>query len=235
MRRARPEASVGDPRGVACVRASSLRCALLAVVLFAALPAQPALASVQRVLVFGDSLSAGYGVPPGRGWVDLLAKRLAGEAVGARVVNASVSGETTQGGVTRLESVLERHAPEVVVLELGGNDALRGLPLERTKANLARMIETSRAAGARVLLLGMQIPPNYGPEYTRAFRELYAELHAETGVAFVPFFLDGVALDPALMQDDGIHPAPAAQPRLLDNVWPVLAPLLAPPGDAQKS
>jgi acyl-CoA thioesterase-1 len=114
----------------------------------------------------------------------------------------------------------------LVVLELGGNDALRGLPLERTKANLQEMIAASRAAGARVLLLGMQIPPNFGPEYTRAFRTLYRELHEETGVAWVPFFLEGIALDPSLMQDDGIHPAPAAQPRLLENVWPVLEPLL---------
>ena len=212
-----------------------VRHALALAALLAALPAAPVSASAGNLVVFGDSLSAGYGVPPGRGWVDLLAKRLADEGIDARVVNASVSGETTQGGVTRFDGVLERHAPEIVVLELGGNDALRGLPLERTKANLARMIGAARDAGARVVLLGMQIPPNYGPEYTRAFRELYAELQRETGVAFVPFFLDGVALDPALMQDDGIHPAPAAQPRLLDNVWPVLAPLLAPAGDPPHS
>jgi len=197
--------------------------------LLAPLPAAAA------VMVFGDSLSAGYGVPPGRGWVDLLAARMAGQDGGAKVVNASVSGETTQGGVVRIEAVLERHAPRVVVLELGGNDALRGLPLDRTKANLARMIEASREAGARVLLLGMQIPPNYGPEYTRAFRVLYRELHEETGVAFVPFFLEGVALDPALMQDDGIHPAPAAQPMLLDNVWPALERLLVPAGETPRS
>jgi len=142
------------------------------------------------------------------------------------VVNASVSGETTQGGVTRIDDALARHRPAVVVLELGGNDALRGLPLERTKRNLAEMVRRARAAGARVLLLGMRIPPNYGPEYTRRFEALYRELHEALGVAFVPFFLDGVALDAELMQDDGIHPTAAAQPRMLDNVWPALEPLL---------
>lgn len=178
------------------------------------------------VLVFGDSLSAAYGVPPGKGWVDLLTRRLAGKPSPLPVVNASVSGETTQGGVTRIADALARHRPGVVILELGGNDALRGLPLERTRENLARMIEQSRAAGARVLLLGMQIPPNYGPTYTESFRALYHDLHQSTGVAFVPFFLEGVALDPALMQEDGIHPTTSAQPRLLENVWPSLEPLL---------
>jgi acyl-CoA thioesterase-1 len=193
---------------------------VLLVALLVPLPAPAAL------VVFGDSLSAGYGVPPGRGWVDLLKARLHHEGVVLPVVNASVSGETTQGGVTRIRRVLDRHAPVVVVLELGGNDALRGLPLQRTKANLQEMIAASRAAGARVLLLGMRIPPNYGPVYTQAFRTLYRELHEETGVPWVPFFLEGIALDPSLMQDDGIHPAPAAQKRLLENVWPALRPLL---------
>jgi acyl-CoA thioesterase-1 len=142
------------------------------------------------------------------------------------VVNASVSGETTQGGVVRIDDALARHQPAVVVLELGGNDALRGLPLERTKRNLAQMIGRVREQGARVLLLGMQIPPNYGPEYTQRFQAVYRELHRELGVDWVPFFLEGVALDPALMQDDGIHPTAAAQPLLLDNVWPALEPLL---------
>lgn len=201
----------------------------LALVCTLALPAASACGEPLRVLVFGDSLSAAYGVPPGKGWVDLLAQRLRAGEREVSVINASVSGETTQGGVTRIEDALTRHAPNVLVLELGGNDALRGLPLARTKDNLASMIAAARAHGARVLLLGMRIPPNYGPEYTRGFEELYRELHAELGVAWIPFLLEGVALDEALMQGDGIHPTAEAQPRLLDNVWPALEPLLQCP------
>jgi len=211
---------IAVPARGALAHALRVLAALLA--LAAAAPA----AAAGGVLVFGDSLSAGYGVPSGRGWVDLLEARLREQGIGLQVVNASVSGETTQGGVTRIDDALARHRPAVVVLELGGNDALRGLPLERTKRNLAEMVRRARAAGARVLLLGMRIPPNYGPEYTRRFEALYRELHEALGVAFVPFFLDGVALDAELMQDDGIHPTAAAQPRMLDNVWPALEPLL---------
>jgi len=195
--------------------------------LLAILTWAPMASAMGGILVFGDSLSAAYGVPAGRSWVDLLGARLEHKGHALVVVNASVSGETTQGGVTRIDDALERHQPGVVVLELGGNDALRGLPLERTKENLAQMIVRARERGARVLLLGMQIPPNYGPEYTRRFHALYEELHRELQVDWVPFFLQGVALDPGLMQDDGIHPTTAAQPLLLDNVWPVLEPLLA--------
>jgi len=211
---------IAVPARGALAHALRVLAALLA--LAAAAPA----AAAGGVLVFGDSLSAGYGVASGRGWVDLLEARLREQGIGLQVVNASVSGETTQGGVTRIDDALARHRPAVVVLELGGNDALRGLPLERTKRNLAEMVRRARAAGARVLLLGMRIPPNYGPEYTRRFEALYRELHEELDVAFVPFFLDGVALDAELMQDDGIHPTAAAQPRMLDNVWPALGPLL---------
>jgi len=193
-------------------------------------PAAAACAEPVRVLVFGDSLSAAYGVAQGRGWVDLLGERLRARGGDASVVNASVSGETTQGGVTRIEDALARHAPTLLVLELGGNDALRGLPLARTKENLARMIAAARARGARVLLLGMRIPPNYGPEYTRGFEAIYRQLHEELDVPWVPFLLEGVALDASLMQDDGIHPNAAAQPRLLDNVWPALQPLLGHTG-----
>ena len=194
-----------------------------------ALAAGPAPAS-GGVLVMGDSLSAAYGVPPGSSWVDLLAARLEEQGRRLEVVNASVSGETTQGGVTRIADALARHQPSVMVLELGGNDGLRGQPLDRTRANLAAMISRARESGARVLLLGVEIPPNYGPAYTRRFRSLYRELHEELGVAWVPFFLDGVALDPTLMQDDGLHPTAEAQPRLLDNVWPALEPLLPAAG-----
>lgn len=178
------------------------------------------------VLVFGDSLSAGYGVPPGKGWVDLLEERMKAMDGDSVVINASVTGETTQGGVTRIGDALRRHRPSVVVLELGGNDALRGLPLDRTRDNLERMIRDARAAGATVLLLGLRIPPNYGPAYTEQFRALYDELRQSMKVPWVPLFLDGVDLDPELMQEDGIHPTAEAQLRLLDNVWPALEPLL---------
>ena len=207
-------------------RRRHLRAQLLVLVLLAAAAWAPRALAMGGIMVFGDSLSAAYGVPAGRGWVDLLDARLEQQGRALPVVNASISGETTQGGVTRIDDALTRHRPRVVVLELGGNDALRGLPLERTKENLAQMIVRVRAHGARVLLLGMQIPPNYGPQYTQRFQALYRELHRELQVDWVPFFLEGVALDPALMQDDGIHPTPAAQPLLLDNVWPALEPLL---------
>lgn len=214
--------------------------ALCAIAVLALLSvASPARAA--GVLVFGDSLSAAYGVPAGKSWVDLLAIRLHQQraAVAARaspatgddagrvaVVNASASGETTQGGITRIDEVLARHQPKVVILELGGNDALRGLALDRTKANLATMIARVRASGAKVLLLGMQVPPNLGPTFTKRFAALYRELHEELNVAWVPFFLAGVALNPELMQNDGIHPTTQAQPLLLDNIWPALHVLL---------
>lgn len=185
------------------------------------------------VLVFGDSLSASYGIANGEGWVDLLGKRLRADAKGENVqantvpvINASASGETTQGGLTRIDDVLARHRPDVLILELGGNDALRGLALDRTKRNLATMITRARASGAKVLLLGMQVPPNLGPAYTKRFKLLFSELHDELQVAWVPFFLEGVAGDAQLMQRDGIHPTAQAQPQLLENVWPTLQALL---------
>ncbi|ROR35199.1 arylesterase [Inmirania thermothiophila] len=178
------------------------------------------------LLVLGDSLSAGYGLAPGQGWVDLLGRRLAERGYPHRVVNASVSGETSGGGLERLPALLARHRPAVVVVELGGNDGLRGLGLERTRANLAAVVRRARAAGARVLLVGMRLPPNYGPLYTRRFAALYREIARDEGVPLVPFLLEGVALAPGMMQADGIHPTAAAQPRLLDNVWPHLEPLL---------
>jgi acyl-CoA thioesterase-1 len=182
--------------------------------------------SAAGVVVLGDSLSAAYGVPMGQGWVDLLAARLQQQQPQIVVVNASVSGDTTQGGITRIRDVLARHQPDVMILELGGNDALRGLLLDRTKQNLATMITIARDSGAKVLLLGMQIPPNFGPTFTKRFAALYRQLHEELNVAWVPFFMQDVALNPELMQKDGIHPTTAAQPQLLDNVWPALQTLL---------
>jgi acyl-CoA thioesterase-1 len=178
------------------------------------------------ILVVGDSLSAGFGIKLEQGWVALLQKKLAQEGYGLRVVNASASGETSGGAKTRLPRALAQHRPAVVILELGGNDGLRALPLGDIRANFERMIALATQAGARVLLIGMRMPPNYGPQYTREFDGLYAELARARGLALVPFFLDGVALDESLMQDDGIHPTAAAQPKLLAVVWPRLRPLL---------
>jgi acyl-CoA thioesterase-1 len=182
------------------------------------------------ILVLGDSLSAGYGIKIQEGWVNLLAKRLVTEGYGYRVVNASVSGETTQGGLARLPRALETHKPAVVIVELGGNDGLRGLPLKASRDNLDRIIALSRAAKARVLLVGMIIPPNYGPRYGQEFRDMFSKLAAKYPVGFVPFLLDQVALQPGLMQADGIHPNAGGQPRMLENVWPKLKPLLVAPG-----
>ncbi len=185
--------------------------------------------SQRTLLVFGDSLSAGYGIDASAGWVSLLDKRLRAEGYGYRVVNASVSGETTTGGLSRLPRALATHRPVLVILELGANDGLRGLPLETSRANLEQMLQTCRVAGVRVLLLGMKMPPNYGPKYTTAFERLFSDLAKTYRVPLLPFFLEGVALNPALIQADGLHPTAAAQPLLLKNVWPRLAPLLRKP------
>jgi acyl-CoA thioesterase-1 len=183
--------------------------------------------NARTVLVLGDSIGAGYGVAAGAGWVDLLARELVARE--AAVVNASIPGETTEGGKFRLPALLEEHRPGVVLVELGGNDGLRGFPLEVTRANLAQIITTAQAAGARVVLAGMRIPPNYGPRYTEGFHALFGELAREHGTALVPFLLAGIAGDAAMMQEDGIHPTADAQPRLLEQVLPVLEPLLATP------
>jgi acyl-CoA thioesterase-1 len=187
----------------------------------------PAYAETPAILVFGDSISAGYGLPRvDLGWVALLQAKLQSEGYGDEVVNASVSGETTAGGLARLPRALTLHHPAVVILELGGNDGLRALPIEQMRANLTRMIDLAKDAGAKVLLLGMRIPPNYGPQYTEQFSAVYTDLAREKHVALVPFLLNDVALHPDLMQADGVHPVEAAQPLLLATVWPALAPLL---------
>jgi acyl-CoA thioesterase-1 len=193
------------------------------------LPAGAAGAVPRTVVVLGDSLSAGYGITVQEGWVNLLAQRIASEGYGYKVVNASVSGETTQGGLARLPRVLQLHKPDVVVIELGGNDGLRGLPLATSRENLRRSIELARNAKARVLLLGMMIPPNYGPRYAQEFRDMYTTLATRYSITLVPFLLDQVALNPELMQDDGIHANAKGQPLMLENVWPKLKPLLVAP------
>lgn len=185
-------------------------------------------APAPSILVVGDSLSAGYGIEMRNGWVTLLQQRLIKQGYPHAVVNASISGDTTAGGRARLPAALNRHRPRIVILELGGNDGLRGLSLRETRANLDAMIKTAQSAGARVLLVGIHLPPNYGPEFTRKFHAIYHELARAHDTALVPFLLEGVALSPGLMQPDGIHPRAAAQSRLLDNVWPHLEPLLKP-------
>ena len=178
------------------------------------------------ILVFGDSISAGYGLPLEQGWVELLRTRLKTQGYGYQVVNASVSGETTAGGLARLPRALELHHPNIVIVELGGNDGLRGLPIAQMRANLTQMVNLSVAAGAKVLLLGMRMPPNYGPQYTEQFAMVFSELAAEKKIPLVPFLLTDIALSPALLQSDDIHPNVLGQPILLDNVWPTLKPLL---------
>ena len=178
------------------------------------------------VLVMGDSLSAAYGLAPQQGWVHLTGERLKAERPGWSVVNASISGETTAGGASRIAAELERHNPSVVVIELGANDGLRGLGLEQTRANLERMVVAAKQAGARVLLLGMRIPPNYGPQYTARFERNYQELAERHAVALLPFFLEPIATEREAFQPDNLHPVAEVQPRLRDHVWPALAPLL---------
>jgi acyl-CoA thioesterase-1 len=179
------------------------------------------------ILVFGDSISAGYGLARvEQGWAALLQTRLRDQGYGYQVVNASVSGETTAGGLARLPRALALHQPKIVILELGGNDGLRALPIAQMRANLGRMADLAAAAGAKVLLLGMQMPPNYGPDYTDQFRRCYGELARDKKLPWVPFLLQDIALAPAFMQADGIHPNALGQPKLLDNVWPSLQPLL---------
>lgn len=181
------------------------------------------------ILVVGDSLSAEYGLRRGSGWVALLEQRLATERMAARVVNASISGDTTSGGRSRLDALLAQHKPTHLLIELGGNDALRGLPLAMTRDNLAHMTRQGKAAGARVVLIGMQVPPNYGASYTRDFAQGFRDVAAQTGAALVPFLLKDIAEGADALrwfQADRIHPNESAQPRMLDNVWPVLRKLL---------
>jgi len=183
-------------------------------------------AAAGTVLIVGDSISAGFGLDTRKGWVALLEQRLKQEGFDDKVVNASISGDTSAGGLARLPAALATHKPDVVVIELGGNDGLRGQPPAQLQQNLASMIERSRQAGAKVVLLGMRLPPNYGVRYTRAFANVYEQLAADKKVPLVPFFLEGVGGVPELMQADGIHPAQGAQQRLLENAWPAIKPLL---------
>ncbi|WP_262462057.1 arylesterase [Alloalcanivorax balearicus] len=202
------------------------RC-LLVILLFLA----PLLGRAQGIVVLGDSISAGYGLQETEGWVHLLGQRLASQCSAMPVINASVSGETSDGGVSRLPALLERHQPDVLVLELGGNDGLRGLPPSRLAGNLEKMVSLGQQAGARVVLLGMRIPPNYGRAYTERFEAVFKQVAENNELPWVPFFLDGV-VEAGRIQSDGIHPTAEAQPTLLDNAWPVLRQVL--PKDCQQ-
>ena len=197
---------------------------VLVVLILAGIPAR---AGAPAILVFGDSISAGYGLAHvEEGWVGLLRGKLKGQGYVTQVINASVSGETTAGGLARLPRALALHHPQVVILELGGNDGLRALPIAEMRANLTKMIDLATASGAKVVLLGMRIPPNYGPEYTDMFFAAFADVAHAKKVSWVPFLLNDIALSPDLMQADGVHPNALGQPKLLGNVWPVLQPLL---------
>ncbi len=180
-------------------------------------------AQAQTILVLGDSLSAAYGIQVDEGWVALLRQKLPGH----RIVNASISGETTDGGVNRLPALLQKHKPDIVIVELGGNDGLRGFQINRIRDNLTALVQMSQSAGAEVLLVGMKIPPNYGLRYTSEFHDSYAQTAKRFDTALLPFLLEGVATDPGLMQEDRIHPNAKAQAQLLENIWPYLEPLVA--------
>jgi acyl-CoA thioesterase-1 len=193
-------------------------------------------ATAPLILVVGDSLSAEYGLKRGAGWVALMEQRLAQEKIAARVVNASISGDTTSGGRSRLPALLARHKPDYVVIELGANDALRGLPLAGTEDNLAQMAQAARKAGARVLLVGMQVPPNMGTDYATRFGAIFPKVAREYGAGLVPFMLHGVANVPearSLFQGDGLHPLAEAHPRILENIWPQVKKLLSDAQPAQ--
>ena len=186
-----------------------------------------ALAAPQKpILVYGDSLSAAYGIPQARGWVALLEARLERERPDYSVVNASISGETSAGGLSRVQAALERHRPAVLVLALGANDGLRGLPIGEMKRNLSGIIQRAQKAGARVLVVGMKLPPNYGPDYTAEFETAFGELAKRHRAALVPFLLEDFAEKPELFQPDRIHPDVAAQPLMLERVWKALRPML---------
>jgi len=186
----------------------------------------PARAATGTILILGDSLGAAYGMDLDQGWVALLQRRIADAGMPWRVVNASISGDTSAGARARLPAALERHQPGIVVLETGGNDGLRGLPLRQFRENLATMVKLCRASGARVVLVGVQLPPNYGTRYTSAFSAVYADVASADDLPLVRSIVDGIGTDPGLMQPDGIHPNVTAQPLMLDRVWTVLKPLL---------
>jgi len=188
--------------------------------------ASAASADAPNVLIFGDSLSAGYGIEVDQSWASLLQARLKEQGYEHRVINASISGETTEGGATRIDSALEAFSPTLVILELGANDGLRGFPASRMKANLEKIVTRAKATGAAVVLLGIRIPSNYGPRYSAEFEDVFRQVSADFDVKWIEFFMEGIALNDALLQQDRIHPNAEAQPILLDNAWPIISATL---------
>lgn len=216
------------PQSARASRTFTERLVTACVMLFALLiPLLAGAKGENKVLVVGDSLSAAYGLAREQGWVHLLDVRLQSEHPGWRVVNASISGETTAGGAARIERELATHAPGLVVIELGANDGLRGLPLEQARANLEKMVRLSKSAGAGVLLIGMHIPPNYGPDYTQAFHGMFGEVAQAEGAAVLPFLLEPIATDREAFLPDNLHPTAQAQPKILEHVWPAVEALIA--------
>jgi acyl-CoA thioesterase I len=207
----------------------ALAVAWIVVVVGVSLPGVAQAAPARTIVVLGDSLSAAYGIEARAGWVNLLEQRLAEQKLTYKVVNASVSGDTTAGGVARLPRLLSEHQPAIVLLELGGNDGLRGMPPSQAKQNLSAMITRAKASGAKVLLLGVRLPPNFGTQYNQRFQQMYTEVAAEQHVPLVPFILEGLTPNATHVQSDGIHPTAAAQPLILENVWPRLRTLLEQP------
>ncbi len=206
-------------------RTGIVKCVVTISVILSALVASPAFAK-QKILVFGDSLSAAYGLDEKSGWVHLLQKRLTEIRPDYKVINASISGETTSGGANKIKQTLDLHQPDIIIIELGGNDGLQGLSLENMQENLTRIIQEAKRRQAKTLLVGMKIPPNYGIKYTKDFNETFKALSQQFQTAYVPFLLEGIGGDPELMQQDGIHANASAQPMILENVWPSLEPLL---------
>jgi len=186
----------------------------------------PAIAENPKILIYGDSLSAAYGIPQQQGWAALLQKKLYLEQYRYDVINASISGETSSGGASRIASTLKQIKPKIIILELGANDGLRGLPIKEMAVNLSVIIQQSKKSGAKILLIGMRIPPNYGPKYTEAFNQTYQKLSLEHKISLVPFMLDNIAAKPNLIQEDGLHPNVLGQPLILENIWPKLQRLL---------
>ncbi|MBB6101731.1 acyl-CoA thioesterase-1 [Paraburkholderia bannensis] len=224
--------SVTAVTAFALLGAIALSCAAPDAASAATPPAAPAVTAKPVIAVLGDSLSAEYGLPRDTGWVALLRQRLASQRIDYSVANASISGDTTSGGLARLPLVMQRMKPSVVIVELGANDALRGVPLATTESNLRAIVAQIRQAHAQPVLVGMYVPPNYGPDYTQKFHGLYGQLSKELHVPLVPFLLAGLENKPDLFQADQMHPTQQAQPLLLDNVWPTLKPLLG--GSAQR-
>lgn len=190
----------------------------------------PALAANPKILIYGDSLSAAYGIPQQQGWATLLKEKLQSEKFDYDIINASISGETTSGGLTRFSSTIQQTRPQIVILELGANDGLRGLPVKEMQQNLHQMIQQSKKSGIKVLLIGMRIPPNYGPKYTEAFSQTYIALARQHKIPLVPFMLENVAAKPDLIQQDGLHPNAFGQPIIVENIWFELQKLLKKPG-----